>query len=447
MQMNKQQNEEKKLKAASIEVFQCEAKKATGFIFMIIIISALAGGIFGYLGATLKDINLRCVSLGSILSNPFLIGKKCLEQEDNTKSKTLVGEPVKLNDVQEESAVIDVVEKVSPSVVSIVISRDVPKIDINPFDPFDLNPFFGWPQDFKKDDKENQQNEKRQIGGGSGFIVSSDGMIITNKHVVSNEGDDYTVITSEGKKYEAKILALDPINDLAVLKIDANGLPEVKFADSDNLKIGQSVVAIGYSLGEFQNSVSKGIISGLKRQVTAGSRYGEVERLGEVIQTDAAINPGNSGGPLINLRGEVVGVNVAMAQGAENIGFALPSNLAKKAIESVKQKGKIVQPFLGVRYLIINKEIQRKNNLPYDYGALVIRGDKVSDLAVIPGSPADKAGIVENDIILEVNGKKVDEDNLLGDIIAKFNVGDTINVKVWHRGEEKTMPVTLEERK
>jgi len=221
----------------------------------------------------------------------------------------------------------------------------------------------------------------------------------------------------------------------------------LELADSGNLKIGQTVIAIGNSLGEFRNTVSKGIISGLKRNVTAGDGFGQAETLSEVIQTDAAINPGNSGGPLLNISGQVIGVNVAMAQGAENIGFALPINIVKKGIESVKSKGKIVQPYIGVRYIPITEEIKKANNLPYGYGALVLRGQKVTDFAVVPGSPADKAGLTENDIILEINGVKIDEKNLLSDQIAKSNVGDTINLKIWHKGEEKTVQVKLEERK
>jgi serine protease Do len=358
---------------------------------------------------------------------------------------------VSLNDTQEESATISVVEKASPSVVSIVISKDVSSINNDSFfDPFGLfgeqrgSSGSGGTGDQQKD--QGQNNQKQQVGGGSGFIVSPDGLIITNKHVVSDQSSSYSVILNNGKQYEAKIVAVDPVNDLAFIKIDASGLPLLKFADSNNLKIGQTVIAIGYSLGEFENSVSKGIISGLKRQVIAGSGVGESERLSEVIQTDAAINPGNSGGPLLNLQGEVIGVNVAMAQGAENVGFALPGDLAKKDIESVQRKGKISQPYLGVRYLIVNKQIQQQNNLPNDYGALVARGQSAADLAVVPGSPADKAGIIENDIILEIDGKKVDESNTPGDILSKYNVGDKVTLKIWHKGEEKTVDAVLGER-
>ncbi|MDD5489775.1 MAG: trypsin-like peptidase domain-containing protein [Candidatus Moranbacteria bacterium] len=349
----------------------------------------------------------------------------------------------------EESAVTTSVEKASPAVVSIIISKDVPKMQdffSNPFgfDPF-FNPFGSGQQ--QQPDQNQGGTQKQEIGGGSGFIVSNDGLIVTNRHVVSDQEASYTVMTNDGKKYDAKVMAIDPTNDVAILKISASGLPVLALGDSGNLKIGQTVIAIGNSLGEFRNTVSKGIISGLKRNVTAGDGFGQAEQLSEVIQTDAAINPGNSGGPLLNINGQVIGVNVAMAQGAQSIGFALPIDIVKKDIDSVKTKGKIVQPFLGIRYMPITADIQKQNSLPYDYGALVVRGQQVTDFAVVPGSPADKAGIVENDIILEINGQKIDDNHQLGDQIAKFNVGETVTLKIWDKGQEKTVQVTLEERK
>jgi len=200
-------------------------------------------------------------------------------------------------------------------------------------------------------------------------------------------------------------------------------------------------------LGQFSNTVSRGIISGLKRNLTAGSDSGDMqENLTNIIQTDAAINPGNSGGPLIDINGNVIGVNVATAQGAQNIGFALPINQVAKTISQVQQTGKISTPFLGVRYLPIDATLQQANNLPFNYGVLVQRGQQITDLAVIPGSPADKAGIIENDIILEVNGQKIDASNQLQDLIAKYNVGDTVTLKVWDKGNTKDIPVVLQER-
>jgi serine protease Do len=271
-------------------------------------------------------------------------------------------------------------------------------------------------------------------------------MIITNKHVVSDLNAEYTVITNDGKEYSARVLARDVNKDIAIIKIDGENFPTLPLGDSDALRIGQTVIAIGNSLGEFSNSVSKGIISGLRRNITAGSGFGESEKLSDIIQTDAAINSGNSGGPLLDISGNVIGVNVAMAQGAENIAFSIPVNQIKKIVDQVKSTGKISTPFLGVRSITVNKQIQSENNLSFDYGALIARGEKITDFAVLPGSPADKAGFVENDIILEINGTKIDEKNSLTDIISGFNVGDTIKVKIWHKGETKNIQVKLEER-
>lgn len=346
------------------------------------------------------------------------------------------------NVYREESEVIDVVEKTSPGVVNIVITKDVPKFKNNGFNFF-FNPF-GY------EDESPQETEKQKVGGGTGFFVSEDGMLVTNKHVVSDTNAEYTVITTDKKEYKAQVLARHPSLDIAIIKIEGeqdSKFPVLNLGDSDSLKVGQSVIAIGNSLGEFSNSVSLGIVSGLKRDVTAGSGFGDSEKLTNIIQTDAAINPGNSGGPLLDIRGNVIGINVAVAQGAENIGFALSVNDIKKTIEQVKNNGRITLPFIGVRYIMLDEEIQTENNLPYNYGALISRGEKITDFAVIPGSPADKAGLVENDIILEINGKKVDGDNQINTMIASMGVGEEITLKIWHKGDEKEIKVKLEEKK
>lgn len=189
-----------------------------------------------------------------------------------------------------------------------------------------------------------------------------------------------------------------------------------------------------------------GIISGLQRQITAGDAYGQSEYLSGVIQTDAAINSGNSGGPLLNLKGEAVGVNVAIVQGSQNIGFSLPINDVRKVVDGVKATGRIVRPWLGIRYVIITPELRKANNLPVDHGALIVRGDNQTDLAVVPGSPADKAGLVENDIVLEVAGEEITSDEPLNAALERFGVGDEVRLKVLHRGEETEMTVILAER-
>lgn len=394
-------------------------------IIFSIIFSSFFGAIFGFMGERISD------KIFSKIEQVFgkSAGNKSGVSPEISREKI----------VEEDSAIIDVVEKSSPAVVSIVISKDVPKYRSFFDDPFG---FFD-----QMNGSGQNETEKKQIGGGSGFIVNSNGMIVTNKHVASEQGAEYTVITNDGKEYPARILARDPIKDIAVMKIEGENFPVLEFGESERVKVGQTVIAIGNSLGEFSNSVSKGIISGLRRDVTAGSGFGKTEQLSNIIQTDAAINPGNSGGPLLDINGKVIGVNVAMAQGAENIGFAIPVDQIKKMVSQVKDTGKISTPFIGVRSIAIDEELQKANSFPFGYGALIARGEKITDFAVIPGSPADKAGLVENDIILEVNGKKVDSKNQLTDLISGFNVGEEITLKIWHKGETKDVKIKLEERK
>jgi S1-C subfamily serine protease len=352
----------------------------------------------------------------------------------------------------QEETIIEVVKEVSPAVVSIVITKDIPIFEEYYVSPFEE--FFG--PEFKIPQYRQKGTEKREIGGGTGFIVSKDGMILTNKHVVLDEEADYTVFTNDGKSFPAKVLARDPFQDLAIIKIDQEKIvdgqgsfvlksfPVVKLGDSEKVQIGQTVIAIGNALGEFRNTVSVGVISGLGRTITA-SGGGLVETLEDVIQTDAAINKGNSGGPLLNLKGEVVGINTAMVEQAQTIGFAIPINKAKKDIEQVRASGKIVYPFLGVRYLLITEKIQKENNLPVNYGAWIVKGNQ-GESAIYPDSAAEKAGLKENDIILEFNGEKITPENSLAKIIQKYNPGDKVVLKVLRDNKEKTFQVTLGER-
>ncbi len=384
-----------------------------------------------------------------------ILGKKNMVVEKNGENNSLKGPVAKEKEIQvvtQEQAVERVVKNVSPAVVSIIVTKDLPKIEryygeYNPFGDDFFKNFFGNDFGFRVPLYRQNGTEKKEIGGGTGFIISSDGLIITNKHVVADKEAEYTVLMNDEKKYKAKVLARDSVNDIAILKINKNNLPVINLGNSDKLRVGQTVIAIGNALGEYRNTVSTGVISGLQRKITASSSYGQAEQLNGVIQTDAAINPGNSGGPLLDLNGRAIGVNVAIVQGSQNIGFALPINDVKKVIESVKKYGRIIRPWIGVRYLMINKQIQEENKLPYDYGALIVRGKNATDLAVIPGSPADKAGLVENDIILEVNGKKLKGNYTLSEAVLKYNVGAEINLKVYHKGKEKQIKLTLEERK
>ncbi|MFA5157961.1 MAG: trypsin-like peptidase domain-containing protein [Patescibacteria group bacterium] len=388
-------------------VYPKKRRRKFGLIVFLVLISMIFGAVSGVGGILLLSQN-----------NGTLAKKIGIKNWD--KLAIPLTETRKIN-VQESGAIIDSAGKVSPAVVSIIAKSQVQTI-------------FG--------------NTAEAQSAGTGFIITSDGLILTNKHVVSTSGASYTVITADGKNYDAKIQSSDPLNDLAVIKIEASGLPVVELGDSDQIVVGQWVVAIGNALGQFQNTVTAGVISAKQRDIQASDSNGSnSENLSGLLQTDAAINSGNSGGPLINLDGQVIGINTAVASGAQGIGFAIPINAAKSAIDSIKKTGKIIRPYLGVRYLPITPDIAKTNNLSYDYGALVVRGNGLGQVAVVPGSPADKAGVVENDIILEINGERINSSNSLTSLLSKYNVGDTVNVKISHQGSEKTVKVTLQEMK
>lgn len=340
------------------------------------------------------------------------------------------------NVVEDDAAAITAVEKVSQAVVSVVLTQDLSKVQtLSPLDLF-FSPF-----------QQTPQQGTRKVGAATGFLVTSDGMIVTNRHVVNQENVDVTVVFTDKTEHVAKVLAIDPVYDLAVIKIEGKDLPVLTLGDSDSIKLGQTVIAIGNALGKFQNTVTKGVVSGIGRSIIAGDNAGLTEQIDEAIQTDAAINEGNSGGPLINLAGQVVGINTAMSQEGQLVGFAIPINTAKQVIDSVQKSGKIVRPYLGIRYLPINKIVQEQNGLSVGYGVLVVRGSQATELAVVPGGPADKAGIEENDILLEINGQKITEEKGLATMIRKFRVGETVTLKLLHDGKEKTVTVQLEEYK
>jgi serine protease Do len=350
---------------------------------------------------------------------------------------------------QYESDVMAAVSKAAPAVVSITISENVPIIENCPNDflynvPQEFQQFFG---DIPTSTPCNTgKTQLQQVGGGSGFIISSDGLILTNKHVVSDAGASYSVLTNDGKTYTAKVLARDPDQDLAVLKINATGLPTVSLGDSNGLQLGQSAIAIGNTLGEYSNTVSVGVISGLARTVTAAAPDTDAEEtIDGVIQTDAAINPGNSGGPLIDLRGDVIGINTAVASDAQSVGFAIPIDQAKSAINSVEATGQIQAPFLGVRYEDVTADLATAKKLVISYGALVT-GAGTGQAAVQANSPAEKAGLKTGDIIESVDGQKLDANHELGNIINQHNVGDTVTLVVNRAGTEITLQATLVKR-
>lgn len=338
------------------------------------------------------------------------------------------------------SSIVEIAKRVCPAVITIVVSKDLPKVE-----GFYMLPFQG--QDIIMPKIERGKREMTKIGGGSGFIVSKDGYIITSCHVVQDPHAEYTIVVEPTKKYPAKVLARDPLNDVAILKIEAKNLPYLNLDNSKDIQLGEEIVAVGNALGEFHDTISSGIVSGLSRFIQATNGLtNQAERLRGLIQTDAAINPGNSGGPLINMRGKVIGINTAVVMGAQNIGFAIPIDYAKKDLEEVKKYGKIKFPFLGIKYIIISKEIAEKNKLPIDYGALIVR-ERLGELPVVKKSSAEKAGLKEFDIILEVNGEKVNTENTISHILQKCQIGDEIKMKVLRDKKESEIKVELEEKK
>lgn len=404
------------------------------FTVLILIVGFILGlASFGQMGLLAKRFN-------------FSIPQLSLADSQTVNSNN-AKQPDYIPQTSQEDAVIGVVKNYSPAVVSIIITKNVPV-----YEQYYVSPFGGlFGDQFAVPQVRQNGTRNQEIGAGSGFIVSDDGMMVTNKHVVSDVAAEYTAITADGKKYPAKVLALDPNQDLAIVKItpeDGQKFPTVKLGDSTNLQIGQSVIAIGNTLGEFDNTVSVGVISGLQRSITAGGR-GMSETLENLIQTDAAINEGNSGGPLLNLKGEVIGMNTAIASNAQSVGFVIPVNVAKRDIEQVKNSGKITYPYLGVYYTLVDDDIQKENNLPVNYGAWITAGNDTSGnktVSVVVGSPAQTAGLKDQDIILELNGERITKTNSLAQVIAKYNPGDRVTLRVRRADNELNIEVTLGKR-
>lgn len=343
---------------------------------------------------------------------------------------------------KKSSPIIAIAKKICPAVITVVVSKDLPKVE-----DFYSFPYGGKEYILPMAGKDGKTAvEKTQIGGGSGFIISSDGYVITSNHVVADTTADYTVIIGPKNKHQAKVLSRNPINDIAVLKISGKNFPHIDLADSNKIQLGEDVVAVGNPLGEFTDTLSTGIVSGLSRYITAfGGMNHQMANLRGLIQTDAAINPGNSGGPLVNMDGEVIGINTAMIMGAQNIGFAIPINYAKKDLVEVKKFGKIVVPFLGIKYVMLSEEVAKSNKLPVTEGAMVVR-EMLGESPIIEGSAADKAGVKEFDIITECNGQKITLQNLLGHILQKCKIGQEVSMKVLREGKEMTLSVKLEEK-
>ncbi|QQS59549.1 trypsin-like peptidase domain-containing protein [Candidatus Peregrinibacteria bacterium] len=347
----------------------------------------------------------------------------------------------------EESDLINTVEKTRPSVVSVIERRNVSvsgRRGVLYYDPF---------QDaFLLPKSTTPQTKEVEIGGGSGFIISEDGLILTNRHVVSEMDSEYSVVFPDGYETEAEVVDRDVFLDVAVLRVNKDD-PEVtkrlfplELGDSDALRVGQRVIAIGNALAEFQNTVTTGIISGLGRTITA-SGHGSQEEIRNLIQTDAAINPGNSGGPLVTLDGKVIGMNTAIASGANGIGFAIPASDLQSLVASVKKSGKIVRPFLGIRYIPLTEDIANQLHLSVNSGAYIVPPQSGEDSPIVPNSPAEKAGLQAGDILTEIDGESISDRNDLQSLLQKKLPGETIHIRFLRNEEEEEITLSLDEMK
>ncbi|MDO8570687.1 MAG: trypsin-like peptidase domain-containing protein [Candidatus Daviesbacteria bacterium] len=357
------------------------------YIILAIVFGTLLGiGLFKLSSNGNLNFNFNNLSEAKISSSAYNLNKTNVAKISQTQTI-----------LNEESVIIDVVAKSSPSVVAIGTNQ---------------NPTMG-----------------------TGFIVSEKGIVVTNKHVVGVNAI-YNVITRDGKKFEVRKIYRDPVLDLAIVQIDEGGLQSLNLGNSSNLKVGQTVIAIGNALGKLTNTVTTGVVSGLGRQVIAGNPFsGSSESLDNLIQTDAAINMGNSGGPLLNSAGQVIGVNVATTDGAQSIGFAIPIDSVKKVINEFVDKGAVSKPYLGIKYNFINKDMASLNKTPI--------GAYVQD--VILDSPAQKAGIEIGDIITKIDGKNVLSETQITDLVNGKKIGDTISLTLWNNGKERSVLVTLQE--
>lgn len=368
-------------------------------LVLVIIIGVLAG-----------LATFRLASEGKLPLN-LHVGQSLTSPDQSSPGSQNGGKVVYVN---EDDAVIDAVKKVSPSVVA-VFGESQSSPDIT-FDPFSMN----------------QPQTSQTIG--TGFVVSP-GVIVTNKHVVADTSAKYTVITKDGRKFDPVKIYRDPTLDLALIKINDALLQPIILGNSDNLQVGQSVIAIGNALGKFDDTVTTGVVSGLGRDVSAGNPFsGGSEQLSDLIQTDAAINPGNSGGPLLNLQAQVIGVNVATTQGAQNIGFSIPINSIKTLVDQFVKTGTVEKPFIGIQYTFVSEDVAIANDMPS--GAYIDQ--------VITNSPADKAGLQHGDVITKINNQKIDSDKVIPQIMQNEKVGDKVSIEVWSNGNTKTVNITLE---
>lgn len=355
-------------------------------------------------------------SLAIVMSGTGLV-LSCISYEKTSTPITFLGSGTDGNSANfVEGSIADVVDKVSGSVVSIVTSMKI-------------SSYFGGSYD--------------SSAAGTGVIVSDSGYILTNKHVVDG-ATSISVVLDDGTIYEdAKVAAVDPLNDIAFVKIEgATGLKVATLGDSKTISVGQQVIAIGNALGEYQNTVTSGIVSGTGRSLTATDSTGSMsERLSDMIQTDAAINSGNSGGPLVNAAGEVIGINTATSSSAENVGFAIPISSVKGMLSQLVEKGEAARAYVGTYGIEITAEVAKEYNLPVNAGAYLYSASSYS--AILKDSPAAKAGLRDKDIITAVNGVKVGAAGSLSSLVGEYKPGDTVQLTVIREGKEIAVNVEL----
>ncbi len=376
------------------------AKNQLLALVFLLIISTSAGFIGGWIGSNSRGLGLNVNDVS-----------------DETKQQIVLSE---------SSVISEIAKNEGPSVVSVNSTRQGYS-----------NDFFGFSRPYSEE------------GAGTGIIISDDGYIVTNRHVVPSGVTKVTVVLSDGTELDdvtvvGRTSDSDPL-DVAFLKIgDKKGkeLKAAKLGDSSKVQVGDKVIAIGNALGQFQNTVTAGIISGYGRTVTAGDESTS-ETLQNLFQTDAAINPGNSGGPLVNINGEVIGINTAVAGYAENIGFAIPINDISGLIKSVLETGKLSRPYLGVRYVSLTDDIAFQYELGVKRGAYIVPSEG-GEASILAGSPAEKAGLKEGDVIIKVNEHTVDDKNSLVSVLGRFKVGESVTITIHRDGSEMQLQATLE---